>query len=259
MHTLRMIGVAAAMTVSALIVVPGIARSAPAPDQVPTEHGGNLTIQPIHHAALMLSWNGKNVLVDPAPLTPSGGAEFSELPRPDVILITHIHPDHFNVKVLQAVAGPRTEIITPRNVYEAMPADLKARTHVLRNGAQTVADGIPVRAVPMYNTTAARSHFHPKGLGNGYILTIGGERIYIAGDTEEAPELAHLRNIDVAFIPMNLPYTQTVQAAAQWVRDFRPRIVYPYHYRNGNGSPADVQQFKQLVGDASEVRLRDWY
>lgn len=259
MHTIRMIGAAAALTVSALVIAPGTARSAPAPDQVPTARGGDLTIQPIHHAALMLSWNGRNVLVDPAPLAPGGGAEFSALPAPDVILITHIHGDHFDVKVLQAVAGARAEIITPRNVYEAMPADLQGKTHVLTNGEHTAADGIAIAAVPMYNTTAARKNFHPKGAGNGYLLTIGGERIYVAGDTEEAPELVHLRNIDVAFIPMNLPYTQTVQAAAQWVRDFRPRIVYPYHYRNGDGTQADVQQFKQLVGDASEVRLRDWY
>lgn len=259
MHTVRTISAGAALTLLAFVIAAGPARATPAPDELHTARGGDLTIQPIHHAALMLTWNGHHVLVDPAPLGPGGGAEFKALPTPDIIVITHIHPDHFDAAVLQSVAGADTRIFTPRNVYEAMPAELKAKAHVLTNGQRTTVDGIPIQAVPMYNTTAARSHFHPKGAGNGYILTLGGERIYIAGDTEEAPELVHLRNIDVAFIPMNLPYTQTVQAAAQWVKDFRPRIVYPYHYRNQDGTKADVQHFKQLVGDASEVRLRDWY
>jgi L-ascorbate metabolism protein UlaG (beta-lactamase superfamily) len=259
MHTIRTIGAAGALALLALVAAPRPARALPAADQVSTARGGDLTIQPIHHAAVLLSWNGRHVLVDPAPLAPGGGAEFKALPAPDIILITHIHGDHYDAGVLQSVAGSNTQIFTPRNVYEAMPAELKAKTHVLANGEHSAAGGITIAAVPMYNTTAVRSHFHPKGAGNGYILTIGGERIYIAGDTEEAPQLAHLRNIDVAFIPMNLPYTQTVQAAAQWVKDFRPRIVYPYHYRNGDGTQANVQQFKDLVGDASEVRLRDWY
>ncbi|MGH7069369.1 MAG: MBL fold metallo-hydrolase, partial [Acetobacteraceae bacterium] len=216
----------------------------------------------VQHASLMLSWNGKHVLVDPAPLGRNIDANigiFKVLPTPDVILITHIHADHFNVPILEAVSGPNTTIIAPQNVYDAMPASLKAKTHVLANGDDTTVDEIPIDAVPMYNTTPARSHFHPKGAGNGYIVTLGGKRVYIAGDTEENPTLAHLRNIYVAFIPMNLPYTQTVRAAAKWVRDFRPRYVYPYHYRNMNGTFSDLQQFRKLVGRASHVELRAWY
>jgi L-ascorbate metabolism protein UlaG (beta-lactamase superfamily) len=259
MNTIRMLVAASALTLAATIAAPGHALAAVPADHLATAHG-ELTIQPIHHAALTLSWDGKEVLVDPAPLGKDDtGAEFKALPTPDIILITHIHGDHYNAQFLQAVAGPHTVILTPHNVYDAMPADLQAKARAMGNDEHTVVDTIPIETVPMYNTTASRTHFHPKGAGNGYVLTFGGKRIYIAGDTEESPELAHLANIDVAFIPMNLPYTQTVEAAAKWVKDFRPKIVYPYHYRNGDGSKADVNMFKKLVGGASDVRLRDWY
>ena len=259
MHLTKLVGAAAALAFLALWAVPASAE--PQADQLPTHHGGDLTIQPIHHATLLLSWNGRSVLVDPAPLGNAAavGPEFTSLAKPDIILITHIHADHFSPPVLEAVSADHTVILAPRNVYEKLPPDLQKHARALANGAHTVVDGIPIEVVPMYNTTAERQNFHPKGQGNGYILTFGGERVYIAGDTEEAPELAHLRNIDVAFIPMNLPFTQTPQAAAKWVRDFRPRIVYPYHYRNRDGSKSDIQWFKTLVGNASEVRLRDWY
>jgi len=260
MNTIRMLATTAAVTLFAVTAVPQRALAAPPADHIATAHRGVLTIQPIHHAALMLSWNGKHVLVDPAPLGKTDtGAEFKALPAPDIILITHIHGDHFNVPILQSVAGAHTVLLAPHNVYEAMPAELKAKTHAMGNDEHTVVDMIPIQTVPMYNTTPSRSHFHPKGAGNGYILTFGGKRIYIAGDTEESAQLAHLANIDVAFMPMNLPYTQTIQAAAKWVKDFRPKIVYPYHYRNGDGSMSDLKQFKKLVGGASDVRLRDWY
>ncbi len=262
MKRIRLLGATALMVLGGLLALPRLALALPVPDTLSTSQGGDLLIQPVHHASLMLSWNGKRVLVDPAPLGRDVNAaigEFKVLSPPDVILITHIHGDHFSVPVLQAVVGPNTTILAPQNVYDAMPADLKAKTHVLTNGERTTVDEIPIEAVAMYNTTAARAHFHPKGAGNGYILTLGGKRVYVAGDTEEAPALAHLRHIYVAFIPMNLPYTQTVQAAAKWVRDFRPQYVYPYHYRNMTGTFADLQQFKKLVGHASHVEERAWY
>lgn len=249
---------AAAVLALGLATAPALAQD----DQIATAQGP-LIIHPIHHAAIMLTWNGKHILVDPAP-NPMGPhssdptAEYKAMPRPDVILITHIHGDHFNVPILQAVSGKAT-IVVPQNVHDAMPADLQARSKVMTNGQTATVDGIAIEAMPMYNTTPSRMHFHPKGLGNGYVLTLGGKRIYIAGDTEEDPTLAHLKNIDVAFIPMNLPYTETVEAAAKWVRDFRPKNVYPYHYRNGDGSLSDVNKFKTLVGSASDVRLRNWY
>ncbi len=249
----------AALVLGALPAQAQIAGS----DRIATADGP-VEIIPIHHASLMLAWKDTHILVDPAPIdTGAQGdavtAPYKARPRPDLILITHIHGDHFNLPILQAVSGPGTVILAPQNVRDAMPADLQAKVKVMKNGDSGTFAGIKVEAVAMYNTTPARMNFHPKGLGNGYVLTIAGKRIYIAGDTEETPELAHLANIDLAFIPANLPYTETAEAAAKWVKDFRPKIVFPYHTRNQDGTLSDMAAFSTLVGNASLVRLRKWY
>jgi L-ascorbate metabolism protein UlaG (beta-lactamase superfamily) len=249
----------AAAGLAALVAATGAAMSANT-DTIATAKGP-IEILAIHHASLMLTWNGKHVLVDPAPLDHSGTPDtsFARLPKPDVIFYTHDHFDHFNPGILEAEAGPDTQIYAPQEVADLVPKPLQSKVHVLANGDKTAVDGIGVEAVPMYNTSPERTKFHPKGKGNGYILTFGDRRIYVAGDTEEAPELAHLPRIDAAFLPMNLPYTETVEAAAHWVKDFKPRIVYPYHFRNGDGSKSDLNAFKADVGGASDVRVLDWY
>lgn len=225
--------------------------------------GGTLDIVPIHHASLMLTYQGKHILVDPAPLDGAQGeavtAPYRAMPQPDFILITHVHGDHFNVPILEAVAGPKTVIVTPQNVHDAMPSDLQAKTKVMKNADKGALGAVPIQAVAMYNTTPARLNFHPKGVGNGYVMTFGDKRVYVAGDTEETPELEHLANIDLAFIPVNLPYTEDVEGAAKWVKDFRPKMVFPYHYRNGDGATSDMAAFSTQVGNASLVRLRKWY
>jgi len=225
--------------------------------------GGPVDIVPIHHASMMLAYKGAHLLIDPAPLDGAQGdavtAPYKAMPRPDFILVTHIHGDHFNAPILEAVAGANTVIVAPQNVQGAMPATLQAKVRVMKNGDKGMLGTIPVEAVAMYNTTPAKLNFHPKGVGNGYVLTFGDKRVYIAGDTEETPELAHLANIDLAFIPANLPYTQTVEAAAKWVKDFRPKMVFPYHYRNQDGTTSDMAAFSTQVGNASLVRLRKWY
>lgn len=225
--------------------------------------GGPVDIAPIHHASLMLTYKGEHILIDPAPLDGAQGdavtAPYKALPQPDFVLITHIHSDHFNAPILEAVAGPNTVIIAPQNVHDAMPADLQAKTKVMKNGDRGMLASVPVEAVAMYNITPARLNFHPKGAGNGYVLTMGDKHLYIAGDTEETPELAHLANIDLAFIPVNLPYTEDVPAAAKWVKDFKPKVVFPYHYRNQDGTTSDMAAFSTTVGNASLVRLRKWY
>ena len=253
-----LMGTAAGLAILAQCAVSALAQSAD--DTVATSKGA-LEIHAIHHASLMLSWNGKHVLVDPAPVSDAGDptAGYAQLPKPDAIVITHIHGDHFSVPVLEAVAGVKTVIVAPQNVYDAMPADLKAKTRVIKNGERETVDSIPIEAVPAYNTTPERMKFHPKGNGNGYVLGFGDKRIYIAGDTEETPELSKLPHIDIAFIPMNLPYTETVEAAAKWVKDFKPGVVYPYHYHNADGTLSDVAVFKSQVGSASDVRLLKWY
>jgi L-ascorbate metabolism protein UlaG (beta-lactamase superfamily) len=242
--------------VSVSVSSPAVAQVAQ-DDQIPTANG-NLVIHPVHHAGVVLTWNGKRIVADPTSFPPdpakSGGPEFKGANPPDLILITHEHDDHFSIATLNELVGPNTIIVAPQSVFAKMPAALQAKTKMMKNGDKATYAGVPVEAVVEYNVTPDRLMFHPKGRDNGYVLTMGGKRVYLAGDTEETPELKTLANIDVAFIPMNLPYTMTVDAAAVWVKDFKPKIVYPYHY-----GESDVNKFKTLVGNASDVRLRKWY
>jgi L-ascorbate metabolism protein UlaG (beta-lactamase superfamily) len=213
---------------------------------------GDLVIHPVNHASFVMAWQGKTVYVDPV----GGGERYAQLPRPDVVFITDIHGDHMHPDTLNALVTPGTKIVAPAAVRDALPEPLKPRISVLANGEKTTVDGVAAEAVPMYNTTPERAQYHTKGRGNGYVLTFGDKRVYIAGDTEPTPEMLALTNIDVAFIPMNLPYTMTVQQAAEAVRKFRPKIVYPYHSRG-----SDVNEFARLVGSDSgiDVRIRTWY
>jgi len=218
-------------------------------DRIPTG-SGNLVVHPINHATFAMGWDGKTIYVDPV----GGGERFSDLPGPDLVLITDIHGDHLDVETLQAVAGEDTRIVAPAAVVEQLPEDLKSKATVLANGETTTLLGLEVEGVPMYNLTQDRLKYHEKGRGNGYVVTLGGLRVYISGDTEDIPEMRALQNIDVAFICFNLPYTMTPEQAASAVREFAPDIVYPYHFRG-----SDVDEFARLVGDVSEVRVRDWY
>lgn len=202
-----------------------------------------------------MAWNGKIIYFDPV----GGKALFDGMPSPDVIFITHDHPDHLNVPTLQLVTRSATQLIAPQAVFDKLPASLKRQTHIMRNGDTFVFGGIRVTAVPMYNLPP--NHHHPKGRGNGYVLTMGGRRIYVSGDTDNTPEVRALRDIDVAFICMNPPYTMSVEQAADAVLAFKPHIVYPYHYRSPKGLN-DVAKFKRLVETSNktiEVRLRNWY
>jgi L-ascorbate metabolism protein UlaG (beta-lactamase superfamily) len=223
-----------------------------------TTSQGDLVVHAIHHAALTLTWMDTTVLVDPAPAPGAAegsdvAAEYKALPPPDLILVTHEHPDHFNVDILKAI--PDVPIVAPQAVVDKMPDDLKARTTALANGGEKkISETLTVDAVPAYNLTEDRLKFHPKGRDNGYVLTFGNTRVYIAGDTEDIPEMRALTGIDAAFVPMNLPYTMDVEHAADAVKALKPAIVFPYHY-----GQSDVNQLKTLVGDASEVRLLKWY
>ena len=212
---------------------------------------GELTIHPVNHAAFVLSWQDKVIYCDPV-----GVARFQGLPRADLILITHEHSDHYDAPTISAVKGGDAVIVAPRTVYQSLPSGLKAITTVLTNGATTNWLGLQIEAVPAYNLTS--SH-HLKGVGNGYILTLGGKRLYISGDTEDTPELRGLQEIDVAFVCMNLPYTMSVDQAVSAVRQFQPKVVYVYHY--SGYSAADVTRFKERVGTdlGIEARLRKWY
>ena len=217
---------------------------------------GDITVVPIEHATFVMKWNGKTVFVDPT----KGGDAFKEHGRPDLILVTDIHSDHFDPKTLSAVRASDAVLIVPAAVADKMGAD-KGAAKVLANGEKAKVGDIEVEALPMYNLTPERKNLHTKGRGNGYVLTMGGKRIYISGDTEDIPEMRELKNIDAAFVCMNLPYTMDVDHAADAVLGFKPRIVYPYHYR-GKEQMSDVEQFKKQVNakDSSiDVRLLKWY
>jgi L-ascorbate metabolism protein UlaG (beta-lactamase superfamily) len=217
---------------------------------------GEVVIHPIIHATLLLGWGGKAIYVDPVSSRSGQTLDYKSLPRADLILLTHEHSDHLDVGCITAIKATNAIIVAPSVVYQALSSSLRSLTTVMTNGAAAQVLGLSIEAVPAYNRTT--SH-HPKGAGNGYLLTLGGKRIYLSGDTQDTPEMRALRNIDVAFLSMNQPYTMTVAEAVSAVREFKPSVVYPYH---SQGSPAtDLNSFKQKVGTdlGIEVRLRKWY
>lgn len=226
------------------------------PDQVQTNKGP-LTIQPLVHASLVLSFDNQTIYVDP-----TGGAKnYTGLKQPDYILITDIHGDHFDPKTISAVRVDKTVIVVPKAVADKMPDSLKSKAVILNNGDKSTQSGIGITAIPMYNLPESPTAMHTKGRGNGYVLSIGGKNVYLSGDTQGIPEMRALKNIDIAFVCMNLPYTMNVDEAADAVLAFKPKTVYPYHYR-GQGGLSDVNAFKAKVeaGDKSiKVVLKNWY
>lgn len=239
------------LLLAAICVFARVLAAAP-PDMFPTA-SGPVTITPIYHAGFTISAGRKLIYVDPSP-----AARYAGRPKADLILITDIHGDHLDRGAITELHKSDTSIIAPPAVAERVHG-----VQVLSNGRRTHWNGWQIDAVPMYNLKRGPGPgalYHPKGRGNGYVLTYGGKRFYIAGDTENIPEMRALKNIDVAFVPMNLPFTMPPTEADAAVKAFHPRVVYPYHYRNGDGTLADVQQFKaDLAGTGIEVRLRDWY
>jgi len=238
-----------------LIVFAGIAQQT-APDIIQTAKG-DVTIHPVMHASLVLSMKGLTIYVDPT----GGAGKYTGLGSPNLILITDIHGGHFDPGTLAAVRTANTVLIVPKAVADKMSDSLKAKMVIVNNGGTTTQSGISIGAIPMYNLPESPDAKHTKGRGNGYILGIGGKNFYISGDTQGIPEMRTLTNIDVAFVCMNLPYTMDVNEAADAVLAFKPKIVYPYHYR-GQGGFSDVNAFKAKVeagGKGIEVRLRNWY
>lgn len=218
---------------------------------------GPLTIQPIQHATMVLSVGSLTIYADPS----GGAAQFKGLAAPDLILVTDIHGDHFDTATLAAIRTTKTVLIVPQAVADLLPSYLKTKLVIMKNGDKIKQSGITIAAIPMYNLPESPTSMHTKGRGNGYVLGIGGKNIYLSGDTQGIPEMRALKNIDIAFVCMNLPYTMDVKEAADAVLAFVPTIVYPYHYR-GKGGLSDVNEFKSLVDAGNkgiEVRLRNWY
>jgi L-ascorbate metabolism protein UlaG (beta-lactamase superfamily) len=217
----------------------------------------NIEIQPISHATAIIKWGDVVIYNDPT----GGAAAFEGKDSPDFVLISDIHGDHMNAETLNALELGNTQIIAPQAVKDQLPEELQENITVLNNGESREFQGFDIEAMPMYNLPEEEESRHPKGRGNGYILEKDGQRLYIAGDTEGIDEMRSLRDIDIALIPMNLPYTMDVEQAADAVLEFKPRQVYPYHYRGQEGL-ADVERFRELVnaGDEGiEVVLLEWY
>ena len=216
-----------------------------------------ISIDPVSHATGVITW-GEDVFY----FDPTGGAEaFTGKSKPGFILITDIHGDHTDPETLKALNLGDTKIIVPQAVKDLLPKEMHAQLIVLNNGETTDLMGFKIEAIPMYNLPETPDAFHPKGRGNGYLLEKDGKRLYIAGDTEDIPEMRDLKNIDIALIPMNLPYTMTENQAAEAVLAFKPKMVVPYHYRGKDGF-SDVEKFKELVNKGNkdiEVKLLGWY
>jgi L-ascorbate metabolism protein UlaG (beta-lactamase superfamily) len=209
---------------------------------------GELEITFIGHGSLMMNFGGKTIHVDPY----SRVGDYSEMPDADVIFITHHHGDHLDAKALGHVRTKETVVVLTGKCADKVDGGI-----VMKNGDSRTVAGIGVEAVPAYNLVHERDDgqpFHPKGEGNGYVLTFGDKRVYVAGDTENTPEMKALEDIDIAFLPMNLPYTMTPEMVADAARAFKPAVLYPYHY--GSTEPAKLVE---LLSDAPgiEVRVRD--
>lgn len=209
---------------------------------------GDIIVHPVDHASLVLGFGDAVIYVDPV----GGAALYEGLPPPTAILVTHEHGDHYDAPTLEAIAGDAPLIVNPA-VYAMLPETLKANATAMANGDAGEVAGLPIEAVPAHNTTADRMQYHPEGRDNGYVLTLGDKLVYIAGDTEPTDDMLALTGIEVAFLPMNLPYTMTPEQAAEAINTFKPAIVYPYHYGDSDLTPLES------VGDHTEVRLRQWY
>lgn len=210
-----------------------------------------VTFTPIKHATFVIQTPKITIYVDPV----GDIKAFNNFPQPDIILITDIHGDHFDSEVVNSLKQEKTIIIGPQAVVYKLKYG-----EILKNGENKTFSIINVEAVPMYNLTKERLKFHEKGRGNGYVVTVNKKRIYISGDTEDIKEMRSLKNIDYAFVCMNLPYTMTVEQAASAVLEFKPKVVFPYHYRGTSGF-SDVEQFKDLVSKSKKIKVKllDWY
>lgn len=216
----------------------------------------DVAIDPIGHASAIITWKEKTIYIDPA----GGTKAFKNKKSPDIVLITDVHGDHMHIDTLDSLNLSKAEVVVPQAVAEKLPASYTEKLVILNNGDIKEIQGIPIEAIPMYNLREEALKFHKKGRGNGYVLTLGKERIYFSGDTEDIPEMRALKYIDKAFVCMNLPYTMTVESAADAVLEFKPKQVYPYHYRGTEGY-SDVNKFKELVSvdPTIEIIQLNWY
>jgi L-ascorbate metabolism protein UlaG (beta-lactamase superfamily) len=232
-----------------ILFLMGIASLANAQAQFETDiittSAGDLKITFIGHGTLIFTFNGKVIHIDPyGKLT-----DYSILPKADIILITHEHSDHFDLSAIKILRTNQTKLVLTETCAQKILGGM-----VMKNGEVQTIQGIKIEAVPAYNIVHKRDNgqpFHPQGVGNGYILTFGDKRVYVAGDTENIPEMKTIQGVDVAFLPMDLPYTMTPEMVADAAKVFKPKILYPYHYGDTNTS-----KLMELLKDEQEIEVR---
>jgi L-ascorbate metabolism protein UlaG (beta-lactamase superfamily) len=244
-------GASSAVASAGASAAPSASAAATPPQKTDTfkTSKGDVAITPINHATFLMTFGGKAVYLDPV-----SSADYTGLPKADYVFITDIHPDHMDQAGVDKVKTPNTIVVGPKAV-----ADKIAGTTVLANGEKKSFGAFDVEGVPMYNLTRGPEKgklYHDKGRGDGFVFTIGGQRIYVSGDTECTPEMKALKNIDVAFVCMNLPYTMPPSEAAACIKAFKPKVVIPYHFKDSN-----LDELTSALKDekGTEVRVRKWY
>lgn len=247
---MRLIGLLVVMAVGGLVFSSGPAGAAEPATDVITGPQGRVEVTCIGHASLILTYGDLVIQVDPW----SKLADYSRLPKADLILVTHQHRDHLDPAAIEAVTKPGTVLITSAKVAEQL-----GRGRVMANGDRLTVKGVAIEAIPAYNLVHHRPSgrpYHPKGEGNGYLLTLAGMKIYIAGDTENTPEMKALTGVTAAFLPMNLPYTMTPAMVADAAKAFKPGILYPYHMGNMSNVAPMTAELKKLLKNTPQVEVR---
>ena len=218
-------------------------------DVFKTKSGKTVKMHALVHASIRIEYDGKEIVIDPVTKLGNKTIDYTTMPKADYLFVTHEHFDHFDKEAIKQLTGEKTQLITNKRC-----ADMLGYGQIMVNRQSSTLNDITVEAVPAYNTTEGHLQFHPKGRDNGYILTIDGLRVYIAGDTEDIPEMAEIKDIDIAFLPCNQPYTMTPEQLIKAVRMIKPKVLFPYHYGQTDvtGIPS------QLQGDGIDVRIRHY-
>lgn len=219
-------------------------------DVFKTKSGKTVTFHALVHASIRIQYDGKEIQIDPVRKLGNKVIDYAAMPKADYLFVTHEHGDHFDKEAIKLLAGKNTQLVMNKRCAEMYDG----KCAVLQNDQKATLGVIKVEAVPAYNTTQGRTQFHPKGRDNGYILTIDGLRIYIAGDTEDILEMKDIKDIDIAFLPCNQPYTMTPKQLIKAARTIKPKVLFPYHYgqTDVSGIPG------QLKGDGIDVRIRHY-
>ena len=219
-------------------------------DVFTTKSGKEVKIYALMHSCIRITYNDKEIEIDPVAKLRDRTVNYAAMPKADYIFVTHEHADHYDASTLKLLSTKKTQLIMNKRCV-----DMFGSGKVMSNGdVLQIAKKMEVEAVPAYNTTEGRQQFHPKGRDNGYILTIDGLRIYIAGDTEDIPEMAEIKDIDIAFLPCNQPYTMTTEQLVKAAKIIKPKVLFPYHYGQTDVSTIPAQ----LINEGIDVRIRHY-